>query len=151
MARPHSVRCAYFVEEPITNSFPKPQRSKSQGHNCALNQSANFVVSELQTVGLESCSHKDWLFRVIDDTTVSWRKFYLNKRRYIKLRVCSLHPFYIKTRTIHPICSAFMGLLGGRATQLVSHSQPALSVSGLPLPPNCFRIFPIKPFSINLQ
>lgn len=61
MARPHSVRCAYFVEGPITNSLPKPQRSKSQVHNCSLNQSANFVVSVLQTVGLGSFIHKDRL------------------------------------------------------------------------------------------
>lgn len=59
--RPSLVRCAYFVREPITNSFPKPQRFKSQVHNCSLNQSANFVVSELQTVGLESFIHKERL------------------------------------------------------------------------------------------
>lgn len=58
MARPHLLRRAYFVAEPIANSFPKPQRSKSQVHNCSLNQSANFVVSLLQTVGLESFIHR---------------------------------------------------------------------------------------------
>lgn len=56
-----SVRCAYFVGEPITNSFPKPQRFKSQVHNCSLNQSANFVVSVQQTVGLESFIHEERL------------------------------------------------------------------------------------------
>lgn len=73
MARPCSVRCAYFVEEPITNSFPKPQRSKSQVHNCSLNQSANFVVYVLQTVGLGSFIHKDRLSMVCIS---SHRKYY---------------------------------------------------------------------------
>lgn len=66
MSRSFSVRCAYFVEEPINNSLPKPQKFKSQVHNCSLNQSANFVVSVLQTVGLESFLHKERLWMYLE-------------------------------------------------------------------------------------
>lgn len=114
MARPHSSRCAYFVEEPIANSFPKPQRSKSQVHNCSLNQSANFVVSVAANTwpgivysqgpavhGMYLQSYKILLCPRAKS----------NQRRYIQLWACGLHTFYIKPSTTHPICSAFRGII----------------------------------------
>lgn len=51
-----------------------------------------------------------YVFRVTENTTVSWGKLHLSQERYIELWACGLHTFYIKLSTIHPICSTFMGI-----------------------------------------
>lgn len=112
MARSLLLRRAYFVEDPVASSFPKPQRSRSQVHNCSLNQSANFVVSVLQTVGLKSSIHTRTvcprpLFRVAENLRASLKI----QRRCIQLWLCGLHTFSIKPSTTCPICSVFMGII----------------------------------------
>ena len=102
---PRSVRCAYFVGEPIANSFPKPQRFKSQVHNCSLNQSANFAVSELQTVGLESFYSRGTAVHGMylqSQSVLQCPGEHLNQGRYVQLWACGSHTFYIMLGPIHP-------------------------------------------------
>lgn len=134
------------MEDPIASSFPKPQRSTSQVHNCSLNQSANFVVSVLQTVDLKDfleqrhlsvhCMSSESREILVDP----W-KFYWNQKRYILLWLCVVNTFSTKLVPFVQFLWAslcFCGCAGGAAH---TASTTALYLSRFP---HSFRIFPLQ-------